>query len=177
VPTAPDATSTGSRHTVRRVRPADVDAVVALVHELADYERAPEECTLTAAQLHTALFDDDPAVFGHVAVVGGEVVGGEVVGIALWFLTFSTWDGVHGIHLEDLYVSPAHRRGGVGLALLAELAAECTRRGFSRLEWSVLDWNSPALDFYAAIGAVGLDGWTVHRLTGDPLAALASRRP
>jgi GNAT superfamily N-acetyltransferase len=171
VPTAPDATATGSRHTVRRVRPADVDAVVALVHELADYERAPEECTLTAAQLHSALFGDDPAVFGHVAVVGG-----EVVGIALWFLTFSTWDGVHGIHLEDLYVAPTCRRGGVGLALLAELAAECTCRGFSRLEWSVLDWNTPALDFYAAIGAVGMDGWTVHRLTGDPLAALAARR-
>lgn len=152
---------------MRRTRPGDVDTVVALVGELADYERAPEACTLTAAQLHRALFGERPALHGHVAEIGG-----RVVGMALWFLTFSTWDGVHGIHLEDLYVRPQHRGAGVGGALLAELGAECVRRGYSRLEFSVLDWNEPALRVYRAMGAVPMDEWTVHRISGPALRAL-----
>lgn len=152
---------------VRRAVPADVPAVVALVHELADYEREPASCHLTAEQLHAALFGPEPALFGHVAEAGG-----EVVGCALWFLSFSTWRGVHGLHLEDLYVRPAHRGAGLGRALLAALAGVCVERGYGRLEWAVLDWNAPALAFYRSLGAVALDGWTTHRLDGPALAAL-----
>lgn len=155
---------------IRRVGPGDVDAVVGLVHELAEYERAADSCLLTADRLREALFGPSPALFGHVAEVGG-----EVVGCALWFLSFSTWRGVHGLHLEDLYVRPAHRGAGLGRALLATLAAVCAERGYARLEWAVLDWNAPSIAFYRAIGAVPLDGWTVQRLDGDALAALAAR--
>jgi GNAT superfamily N-acetyltransferase len=152
---------------IRPVEERDVDAVVALVHELADYERAAEHCTLEPAQLRDALFRPAPALFGHVAEVGC-----EVVGCALWFLNFSTWRGVHGLYLEDLYVQPAHRGGGLGRALLAALAAVCAERGLARLEWSVLDWNEPSIGFYRALGGVPMDEWTVFRLDGEPLAAL-----
>ncbi|WP_253258383.1 GNAT family N-acetyltransferase [Pseudonocardia sp. N23] len=155
---------------VRPIEQDDVDAVVALVFELAEYEREPESCHLTSGQLHSALFGPAPALFGHVAVADG-----RVVGCALWFLNFSTWEGVHGIHLEDLYVQPSHRGHGLGLRLLATLAAECTRRGFARLEWSVLDWNTPSIEFYRALGAVGMDEWTNFRLDGQALSALSGR--
>ena len=156
-----------SDNRIRRVTESDMDAVVGLVHDLAEFEKAPQECHLTAAQLRTALFGDAPALFGHVAEVDG-----EVVGCSLWFLNFSTWRGVHGIYLEDLYVRPEYRGSGLGKALLAALAAECVRRGYERLEWWVLDWN-PANAFYASLGAVPMDEWTVHRLTDQPLRALA----
>jgi GNAT superfamily N-acetyltransferase len=156
---------------VRRVRESDVDAVVGLVYELAEYERAPDECHLTAAQLHEALFRPAPALFGHVAEVDG-----EVVGCALWFLNFSTWHGTHGIYLEDLYVSPEHRGTGLGRELLRTLAAVCVERGYSRLEWSVLDWNTPSIDFYKAAGALPMDEWTVFRLTDDALTDFAQPR-
>ena len=152
---------------IRDVEERDVDAVVALVHELADYERAPEQCHLTAAQLRAALFGPAPALFGHVAEVDG-----AVVGCALWFLNFSTWRGVHGVYLEDLYVQPAHRGNGLGRGLLARLAAVCADRGLARLEWAVLDWNEPSIAFYRALGAVALDEWTGFRLDGAALAAL-----
>lgn len=154
---------------VRPVAEPDVDAVVALVHELAVYERASEQCRLTPTQLRRALFGPAPALFGHVAVVAD-----EVVGFTLWFLNFSTWDGVHGIYLEDLYVQPTHRGGGLGRKLLAELAAECVRRGYSRLQWWVLDWNESAIGFYRSLGAGPMDEWTVYRLTGEALAELGS---
>ncbi len=161
---------------VRPVRPADVPAVVAMVHELAEYERAADECHLTEPQLQTALFGpqpalfgDRPALFGHVAVGPDDVP----VGFALWFLNFSTWEGVHGIYLEDLYVRPAARGSGAGRALLTMLAAICVERGYRRLEWGVLHWN-PARDFYAAIGATAMDEWIPYRLHGDALAALAA---
>ena len=154
---------------IRRVEPDDVDAVVGLVHELAEYERAADSCLLTADQLTAALFGPSPALFGHVAEVDG-----EVVGCALWFLSFSTWRGGHGIHLEDLYVRPAHRGAGLGRALLAALAGVCAERGYARLEWAVLDWNAPSIAFYRAIGAVPMEGWTTQRLDGDALAALAA---
>ncbi|OZM73715.1 GNAT family N-acetyltransferase [Amycolatopsis antarctica] len=156
---------------IRRVTEADAEAVVGLVHELAEFERAPEECHLTAAQLRAALFGDAPALYGHVAEIGG-----EVVGCALWFLNFSTWRGVHGIYLEDLYVQPARRGSGLGKALLATLAEECVRRGYERLEWWVLDWN-PATGFYRSLGAVAMDEWTVYRLTDGPLRSLAAGEP
>ncbi|TQM82847.1 L-amino acid N-acyltransferase YncA [Saccharothrix saharensis] len=153
---------------IRRVRPEDVPAVVGLVEELAEYERARHECRLTAEQLHDALFRPSPALFGHVAEVDG-----RVVGMALWFLNFSTWRGTHGIYLEDLYVQPAQRKSGLGRALLKALADECAARGYARLEWWVLDWNAPAIGFYKSLGAVPMDEWTVFRLTDDALTGLA----
>ena len=156
--------------TIRPVVPADVPAVVTLVRDLAEYERARAECHLTAEQLTAALFGDRPALFGHVAVDGD----GTVAGLALWFLNFSTWDGVHGIYLEDLYVRPEHRGNGAGRALLATLARVCAERGYSRLEWSVLDWNAPSIGFYKSLGAVPREEWTGYRLSGEPLAALGA---
>jgi GNAT superfamily N-acetyltransferase len=153
---------------VRRVAESDVDAVVALVHELADYEQASTHCRLTATQLRSALFGTRPALFGHVAERRG-----EIVGCALWFLNFSTWNGVHGIYLEDLFVRPGHRGAGLGRELLTALATECMRCGYSRLQWSVLDWNEPAIGFYRRLGAVPMDGWTVFGLDGPALGALA----
>lgn len=153
--------------TVRPAQPGDVAAVVGLVHELAAYEREPDSCLLTTDQLTAALFGPSPALFGHVAEVGG-----EVVGCALWFLNFSTWRGVHGVYLEDLYVQPAHRGSGLGRALLATLAGVCTERGYARLEWSVLDWNAPSIAFYRGLGAYPMDGWSTFRLDGDALTAL-----
>ena len=157
--------------TVRPVRPEDVPALVALVRELADYERALHEVQLTEEQLSACLFGEAPALFGHVAVVDG-----EVVGLALWFLNFSTWRGTHGIYLEDLYVRPPHRGSGLGRELLRTLAAVCVERGYSRLEWSVLDWNTPSIEFYEAAGAAPMDEWTVFRLTDDALTAFAVPR-
>jgi GNAT superfamily N-acetyltransferase len=142
-----------------------------MVHELATYERSPAACRLTGAQLAAALFADPPALFGHVAVDPGT---DEPVGFALWFLNYSTWDGVHGIYLEDLYVRPQARGTGAGRALLAALATICVERGYSRLQWWVLDWNESAWRFYAAIGAVPMRGWTVHRLSDEALRRLGS---
>ena len=157
--------------TVRPVRPGDVPAVVGLVRELAEYEKAPHEARMTEEQLHAALFGDSPALFGHVAESGG-----QVVGMAVWFLNFSTWRGTHGVYLEDLYVQPQHRGSGLGRELLRTLAEVCVQRGHHRLEWSVLDWNTPSIDFYRAAGAVPMDGWTVFRLTDDALTRFAADR-
>jgi GNAT superfamily N-acetyltransferase len=112
---------------------------------------------------------------GEEARPGGPNIAadGVVVGMAIWFLNYSTWDGVHGIYLEDLYVRPEHRGSGLGKALLVALAQECVREGYSRLSWWVLDWNSPAIGFYQSIGAKAQDEWTTYRLCGDALAALA----
>jgi len=141
-----------------------------MVHELADFERAAESCHLTEQQLTAALFGDRPALFGHVAVDANDAP----IGIALWHLNFSTWEGVHGIYLEDLYVRPQARGAGAGAALLAALAAECVTRGYRRLDWVMLDWN-PAAEFYAAIGAKVIEGWLPYRLTGPALLQLAER--
>jgi GNAT superfamily N-acetyltransferase len=154
---------------IRRASPADVPAIYGLIRDLAEYERSLPEVTGTREQLSQSLFGPDPTVFAHVAEHDG-----EVVGFALWFLNFSTWLCQHGIYLEDLYVTPQMRRHGYGRALLAELAAVCVQNGYARLEWWVLDWNAPALGFYAAIGARPMDEWTVHRLTGQALADLAA---
>jgi GNAT superfamily N-acetyltransferase len=159
--------------TVRPIRPDDVPAVVGLVRELAEYEKAAHEVRLTEEQLTTALFGDSPALFGHVAEAAG-----RVAGVALWFLNFSTWRGTHGLYLEDLYVQPQHRGSGLGRELLRTLAEVCVQRGYSRLEWSVLDWNTPSIDFYRAAGAVPMDEWTVFRLTDEALDLFAAdRRP
>ena len=154
---------------IRTAVASDVPSIHAMVRELADYEKAPHEAKATEEQLHAALFGPHPAAFAHIAE---DDTTGETVGFALWFLNFSTWTGVHGIHLEDLYVRPEARRGGHGRALLARLAQICVERGYGRLEWSVLDWNAPAIDFYASLGATPMDEWTVFRLAGDPLSEL-----
>jgi GNAT superfamily N-acetyltransferase len=141
-----------------------------MVHELAEFEQATDKCHLTEDQLTAALFGDHPAVFGHVAVADG----GEPIGMALWFVNFSTWEGTHGLYLEDLYVRPAARGTGAGGALLAALAAVCVERGYRRMEWVMLDWN-PAAEFYAAIGATVIADWLPYRLTGPALSRLAER--
>jgi GNAT superfamily N-acetyltransferase len=154
---------------IRPIQPADVPVTVALVHELAEYEREPQSCRLTEEQLTAALFCEAPALFGLVA----EDDSGEVVGTALWFLNFSTWRGVHGIYLEDLYVRPAARRGGHGRALLRELALIADSRGYDRLDWAVLDWNTQAHAFYRSLGAEPTEEWTGWRLHGGALSAFA----
>ena len=156
---------------VRPIAPDDVAAVVGLVRDLAEYEKAPDEARMTEEQLSAALFGDSPQLFGHVAEAEG-----HVVGMALWFLNFSTWRGTHGVYLEDLYVQPAHRGSGLGRELLRTLADLCVQRGYGRLEWSVLDWNTPSIDFYRAAGAVPMDEWTVFRLTDDALSVFAADR-
>jgi GNAT superfamily N-acetyltransferase len=156
---------------IRPARRDDVPAIYQLIHDLAEYERSLPEVTATLADLHVSLFGPDPAVFAHVAEHEG-----EVAGFALWFLNYSTWTGRHGIYLEDLYVRPDLRGSGYGRQLLAELAALCLERGYARLEWWVLDWNEPARGFYDKLGAIRMDEWTVHRLAGAALAALAASR-
>jgi GNAT superfamily N-acetyltransferase len=157
---------------IRTARPADVPAILGLIRGLAEYEDSLDEVLVTEADLTATLFGPDPSVFAHVA----EHEGG-VIGFALWFVNYSTWTGRPGMYLEDLFVSPTVRRSGLGRALLAELARLCVERGYARLDWAVLDWNAPALEFYAAIGAVPLDTWRLHRLAGPALEALAAQVP
>lgn len=152
---------------VRTVTPDDVPTLMRFIRELAEYEREPDAVSTTAEQLHEALFAPHPHLFGHVVEVDG-----EVVGMALWFLNYSTWEGTHGIYLEDLYVTPPARGAGCGRALITELARICTARGYARLELSVLDWNTPAITFYRQLGAIGMHDWTVQRITGPALRSL-----
>ncbi|ASQ96889.1 GNAT family N-acetyltransferase [Streptomyces sp. 11-1-2] len=161
---------------IRSAKPSDVPAIHAMIRELADYERAPQEAKATEEQLREALFGAHPAVFALIAEeTGGAGEPGGPVGFALWFRNFSTWTGTHGVYLEDLYVTSRARGGGHGKALLAELARICVERGYARFEWSVLDWNEPAIGFYAALGAEPMDEWTVRRLSGEPLRGLAAQ--
>lgn len=149
---------------IRAARPEDVPAVLEMVRELAVYEREPDAVRMTPEQLTDALFGERPAVFAHVVDDGG-----RLQGFALWFLTFSTWEGAHGIHLEDLYVRPGARGAGHGKALLRTLARHALAHGWARVEWSVLDWNEPSIGFYRSLGARPQDEWSVFRLTGDAL--------
>lgn len=153
---------------VRRAAVADVPAIVGLIRDLAEYEHARDECLVTEEQLHQALFGSHPALFAHVAESGG-----AVCGTAVWFLNFSTWTGHHGIYLEDLYVRPEQRGAGLGKALLSALAAECVANGYTRLDWAVLDWNTPSIKFYDSLGANPQSDWITYRLQGPALAELA----
>ena len=168
---SPRRDDTSSR--VRAAVPDDVPVILGLVRELAEYEKALHEVDATEEQLTEALFPvgREPAAFAHVADADG-----EVVGCAIWFLSFSTWTGTHGIWLEDLYVTPAQRGSGLGQELLRTLAAICVERGYHRLEWWVLDWNAPSIGFYESIGAVAQDEWTRFRLDGPALEAHARHR-
>jgi GNAT superfamily N-acetyltransferase len=154
---------------IRAARAGDVPEIYRLMRDLAKYEKSLPSVTATEEDLRRSLFGGSPAVFAHVATAGD-----RVVGFALWFLNYSTWVGRHGIYLEDLYVEPGMRGHGYGKALLAELARICADRGYGRLEWSVLDWNTPSIEFYKAIGAEAMDEWTVYRLAGPALRALGS---
>jgi GNAT superfamily N-acetyltransferase len=153
---------------IRPAWPDDVSHVRDLIVELATYEREAEQATATTEQLQAALFAPEPAVFCLIA----EDDDGQVVGFAMWFLTFSTWLGRHGIYLEDLFVRPGARRAGQGRALLRELARIAVERGYGRVDWAVLDWNTDAQEFYTSLGARPMDEWTTWRLTGDALPAL-----
>jgi GNAT superfamily N-acetyltransferase len=161
---------------LRAALPADADDIERLVRELATYEREPEAVVATAADFAAALFGEHPLAHCLIAEVDepGSAGGRQIAGIAVWFVTFSTWRGRHGLWLEDLFVRPEHRGLGLGRALLARLAAIAVDRGYERLEWNVLDWNEPALGFYRRLGAQALDDWTMHRLSGDALREVAA---
>jgi GNAT superfamily N-acetyltransferase len=153
---------------IRRARPGDETELTAMIHELAEFERASTDCTVTESQLRQALFGDDPTVFGHIAEVDGRAAAG-----ALWFRNFSTWDGVAGIYLEDLYVRPEFRRRGLARKMLATLARECLDGGYSRLSWAVLDWNVNAIALYDAVGGRQQNEWITYRVSGPALTELA----
>jgi len=157
---------------LRPAAPADVPVLVELIRALAEYEREPDAVEVDETMLAEALFADSPVVFATVAEREG-----VVAGMAIHFRNFSTWTGRLGIYLEDLYVRPEHRGHGVGRALLADLAATARAHGYARVDWSVLDWNEPAIRFYESIGAVPMAGWTGYRLTGEALAAFGSPAP
>ncbi len=149
-------------------QPADAPLLVALVRELADYERLLDHVRIAPDDLRRDLFGPRPFAEAVIARVGD-----EPVGFALWFHNYSTFEGRPGLYLEDLFVRPAFRGHGYGEALLRHLARVTVERGCARFEWSVLDWNEPAIAFYRKLGAVALDDWTVQRVSGDALRALA----
>lgn len=155
---------------IRLATESDVPAVLGLVKELAVYEREPDAVLATEADFREALFGADPSAGCHVAELDG-----QVVGFALWYRTFSTWQGKPGLWLEDLFVRPEHRGTGLGRQLLSTLAGVCVDRGWTRFEWWVLDWNEPAQGFYRSLGARPEDEWTVWRIDGDALRALAAQ--
>lgn len=154
---------------IRRVQLGDEVEITAMIHELAAFERAADECTVTEAQMRTALFSNNPTVYGHLIEIDG-----QVAAVALWFLNFSTWDGVAGIYLEDLFVRPAFRRRGLARKLLSTLASECVTSGYSRLQWAVLNWNSGAIALYDEVGGKPQSEWTTYRVSGPELTALAA---
>lgn len=153
---------------IRRAAPGDETDISAMIHELAQFEQAADECTVTERQIRTALFADRPIANAHVAEVDGELAAS-----AVWFLNFSTWDGVAGVYLEDLYVRPAFRRRGLARALLSALARECVEQGYSRLSWAVLNWNVDAIALYDEVGGKPQTEWITYRVSGHELVELA----
>lgn len=153
---------------IRPATSADVPLILQLIRELAEYERAPNAAVATEPQLRDVLFGERPAAEVLLAFENE-----EAVGFAVYLFNFSTWLGRPGLYLEDLFVRPSARGRGYGRALLVRLAQIAEQRGCGRMEWSVLDWNEPAIGFYKKLGAQPMDEWTVFRLTGDGIAALA----
>jgi GNAT superfamily N-acetyltransferase len=153
---------------VREAQRGDVEAIVGLIRDLAAYERAPDSVEATVEDLDRALFGSDPKVFAYVADLDG-----VVVGTAIYFLSFSTWTGQHGLYLEDIFVVPEQRSRRVGRALMTALAGRAVELGCRRVEWAVLNWNEPAIGFYRSLGAEAMDEWTTYRLAGSALADLA----
>lgn len=154
---------------IRRAEPADAALVHQLVLELADYEKLTHEATATQADIAKALFEEPVRVFCKLAEVDG-----EAVGFALWFHNYSTFQGRPGMYLEDLYVRPDARHSGVGGALLKALAQVCVQEGLGRMSWLVLNWNAPAIDFYAGLGAQLIEDWSGARLEGEALRRLGT---
>jgi diamine N-acetyltransferase len=157
---------------IDRARPEDIALILCLIRELADYEKLLHEVEATQDMIAAVLFCDSPRLFCEIARWNG-----EVVGFAVWFNNFSTFSGRAGIYLEDLFVRPAYRGKGIGKTLLAYLAKVCVTNGWSRLQWSVLDWNAPSIAFYKSLGAELMDEWTLCRVTDPALAALAETAP
>ncbi len=155
--------------TVRAARPADAALVVRFIGDLAAYERLTHEAEASEADIVRALFGAAPRVFCQIAELDG-----EPAGFALWYYTFSTFQGRHGIWLEDLFVAPALRGRGIGKALLGDLARRCVDEALGRLEWTVLDWNRPSIDFYLSRGAVFMDDWRRCRVSGAALVSLGA---
>ena len=154
--------------TIRPAVPADTDLIYRFIRELADYEKLAHAVEADAADVAAVLFCQHPRAFCEIAEQDG-----AGVGFALWFYNLSTFTGRHGIYLEDLYLVPAARGAGVGRALMAALARRCLDEGLKRLEWAVLDWNTPAIEFYKAMGGEFLDEWRNVRVSGDALQRLA----
>ena len=153
---------------IRRARPGEAGLVLSFIRELADYEKLIHEVEATEAMIDAALFCKQPQLFCDIVEWRG-----EAVGFAVWFNNFSTFSGRPGLYLEDLFVRPAYRDKGLGKALLVHLARTCIDNNWSRLQWSVLDWNTPSIEFYKSLGAVLMDEWTVCRVSGDALTKLA----
>ena len=152
---------------IRNARPEDSALIFSLLCELAEYEKLAHEVAATEADIATALFGDNPVLFCEIAEWQG-----KPAGFAVWFFNFATFAGRRGIYLEDLFVRPAFRGKGIGKALLVYLAKLCVENGWSRLQWSVLAWNTPSIDFYKSLGAVMMDEWKLCRLSGKALTAL-----
>ena len=153
-----------------KIRPAkreEVGEVLQLIQDLATYEKAPEQVEASKDDLLNTIFAKEPRVFCDLVEVDG-----QIAGMAIWFLNYSTWQAKHGIYLEDLYIKPEFRAKGYGKALLKHLAQICDREGYGRLQWWVLDWNSPAIEFYRSFGAEAMDEWTVYRTSGQALKDL-----
>lgn len=158
---------------IRPAVPADATTIHTLVADLAEYEKLAHEAIATPEDLGTALFGPSPRAFCDIAEWRQDG-GTSAAGMALWIYNFSTFRGRHGIYLEDLFVRPQFRGRGIGKALLVNLAQRCVREELARLEWAVLDWNTPAIDFYRSLGARSMHEWTINRLTDEPLARLAA---
>jgi GNAT superfamily N-acetyltransferase len=153
---------------VRVASPADIPLILEFIRDLAEYERLLHEVDATEADIRRDLFGENPRAFCEIAEADG-----VPVGFALWFYSYSTFRGSAGIYLEDLFVIPGARGAGAGKALLRRLAQRCVEADLGRLEWSVLDWNTPSIEFYDSLGAMKKEGWTVRRLYGESLAKLA----
>ena len=154
------------------IRPAkiqEVGEVLQLIQDLATYEKAPEQVEASQEDLLNTIFASDPRVFCDLVEVDG-----QIAGMAIWFLNYSTWQAKHGIYLEDLFIKPEYRGRGYGKALLKHLAKICDEKGYGRLQWWVLDWNSPAIEFYKSLGAEAMDEWTVYRTSGKALKDLGN---
>jgi GNAT superfamily N-acetyltransferase len=155
-----------------KIRPAkreEVGEVLQLIQDLATYEKAPDQVEASEDDLLNTIFTKEPRVFCDLVEVDG-----QIAGMAIWFLNYSTWQAKHGIYLEDLYIKPEFRARGYGKALLKHLAQICDKEGYGRLQWWVLDWNSPAIEFYKSFGAEAMDEWTVYRTSGQALKDLGN---
>ncbi len=155
-----------------KIRPAkreEVGEVLQLIQDLATYEKAPDQVEASEDDLLNTIFAKEPRVFCDLVEVDG-----QIAGMAIWFLNYSTWQAKHGIYLEDLYIKPEFRARGYGKALLKHLAQICDKEGYGRLQWWVLDWNSPAIEFYKSFGAEAMDEWTVYRTSGQALKDLGN---